>query len=198
MQHATAEGPNIFAPLRLFKFQAMKTCLQSSNLLPPWQQERKELLQKACQRVSWQIQSGTGFTHAVREIAKCYHRRRFKTDPSRRLKLSEKTLIRLFYAWRDGGRKPGVFRLKYLYRQSLFADLALLRFADFLLKHRNRSFEKNWKMFSRNGGNFGRRRRLRQRAINAALEKTDQISLMAENYFRPKTSQAYREPDFQI
>jgi hypothetical protein len=70
----------------------------------------------------------------------------------------------------------------------------LLRFADFLLIHRDRSFEKNWKIFCRRGGNFGRRRHMRKRAVNGALKKSDPICLMADSYFRPKIS----GPDYQI
>lgn len=181
----------------------MRTFLQSSDqsergdALPLWQRERERLLQKACESVSRRIQNGTGFMRAVRDVATYFNGRQFRSDPSRALKLSRKTLIAIFYAWREGGRKPDVFRLKYICRRPLFTDLAILRFADFLLRNPGWSLEKSWRVFSKRGGNLGRRRHMRKRAVAAALKKGDQICRLADNYFRRSIATA-QAGDFQI
>lgn len=145
--------------------------------LPPWQCERAAILQRACERVKSRVGRGAGLLRSVRVVARGNNGKRFKTDPKRTLKLSRNTLLRLYYAWHKGGETAGVFRLKFSQRHSLFTNLVILRFADFLVAHPQRTFESAWNMFSARRSNFKGRWRPVKRAVREAITKGPEIRL---------------------
>lgn len=131
----------------------------SGDNLPLWQREREQLLKRVCLSVQKRIENGMGFLRAVQAAAKLFQGRQFKSDPSRKLRLSKKTLIRIFYAW-DGGMMPAAFRLKYVYgRQSVFTSQMLTRFIQFIIDRPQPSLAVAWRKFSELGGNWGPGRR---------------------------------------
>lgn len=144
--------------------------------LPPWQVERARILQKACQRIKGRTDRGQELLRNVRIVARSLDGRAFKTDPARRLKLTAKTLLRLFYAWRANGGTAAVFRFRYTCRHSLFTNLVMARFADFLMTHPQRSFQSNWNIFSSRRSNFRGRWRPAKRAVQAATTKAGEIA----------------------
>jgi len=108
-------------------------------------------------------------------VARDFNGRRFKSDPGRSLKLSRKTLLRLYYAWLVDGKSATALRLRYARRHSLFSSLVIAKFADFLICHPQRSFKGNWNIFSSRRINFRGGWRPVKRAVKLALTKADEI-----------------------
>jgi hypothetical protein len=67
----------------------MKT-LQASKSIP-WQTERANRLQRACQTIKAAIQRGEKISRAIRRAARSRNGRKYKSDPSRRLALTAST-----------------------------------------------------------------------------------------------------------
>src|SRR5215469_6686947 len=97
----------------------------SGDNLPLWQTERAQILQKACERIKARMARGQGVLHTVRIVAQSLNGQPFKCDPARRLRLTPKTLLRLFYWWRSSAENSAVFRLHFTCRHSLFENLII-------------------------------------------------------------------------
>jgi hypothetical protein len=75
-----------------------------------WQDRRAALLQRACQCIAEQVQSGIGVCRAFRIAARKFRGR--SLGKARRLRLAAKTLARFWYK-SDHGRDPSAFKLHY-------------------------------------------------------------------------------------
>jgi hypothetical protein len=75
-----------------------------------WQQRRAQLLQAACNWISEQIQGGIRSGRAIKKAALKFRQR--SLGNGHHLRLSEKTMQRSWYAWRNH-HDPSVFLLRY-------------------------------------------------------------------------------------
>jgi len=145
------------------------------EILPPWQIERCQKLQVACLAVKARLARGEKLLRSIRIVAGCFNGRTFKSDLSRRFKLSASTLTRLYYTWKNAGEKIEVFRSGHRRRYSLFTSLVIARFADHILAHPQWSIETTWKKFSSHRSNFRGSWRPAKSAIQAAMKKAKEI-----------------------
>lgn len=79
--------------------------------LPRWQEQRKALLQSACNYVAEQRQQGIPVLQAINAAAAKFHNRAL--GEGHRLQLSEKSCQRAWYTWVRSGGSASVFNLKY-------------------------------------------------------------------------------------
>lgn len=156
---------------------------KSAMIISGWQQERERLLQDACQRVK-RLAPKHGLLKSIKRVARCLDGRQFDCDPIRRFKLSAKTLVRLFYIWRAGGEKAAAFRMKATRKHSLFTNLVIARFADFLIRHPRRSFRSAWNIFSGRRSNFRGHWRPIKKAVRQAQMKSQEIGRRVRHEFR--------------
>lgn len=170
---------------------------QTTKILPPWQRERAEILQRACVSFKGRIERGERRGKAARSVAYRYHRNPFKSDPTRKLQLSPTTLRRLFRAWTRNGEKASAFELHYKPRRSEFTREILIQFLDFVIASKHSSLKSAWENFCagkpplpscyavRWAFTTGRFYELRQqvKSICAALEKLDRLRAESENIF---------------
>ena len=91
---------------------------------PRWQELRKAQLQSACNEVAKLRRQGIPLLRAIKSAAAEY--RNTDLGDGRRLKLSEKTLCRLWYAFQQT-KDPSVFDLKYKGPGRATIDPLLLR-----------------------------------------------------------------------
>ena len=124
------------------------------DTLPPWQVERCQILQAACVRIKARVARGEKFKTSIRRTAGRLNGQTFKSDLSRRLKLSVNTLIRVYYTWKKAGETIEVFQFGYARHYSLFTSLVIARFADHILAHPQWSIETCWNKFSSHLLNF--------------------------------------------
>ena len=122
----------------------------------PWQTERANKLNRACQCVKAAILRGENISKAIRCVARSYDGRMFKSDPARRLALSAATLRRLWDMWKRGGEVPAAFKLHYRARRPFIPAPLLVRFVEFCASNHLASMKTAWDKFSARGGSFGR------------------------------------------
>jgi len=135
----------------------MKT-FRTSNDTSAWQAERAALLHRACKSVQARINRGQKISKAIRCVAKRLKLRQFRSDPKRRLALTEKTLRRHFKTWQRGGEVPAAFKLNYHSRRPSVPATLLVRFAEFCACQKLASLKSAWNKFCQRGGSFGRGR----------------------------------------
>jgi hypothetical protein len=75
-----------------------------------WQQRRAQPLRTACNLISGQIQNGIRSSRAIKSAASKFRKR--SLGNGRRLRLSEKTMQRFWYAWRKR-HDTSIFLLRY-------------------------------------------------------------------------------------
>lgn len=126
------------------------------NQIQGWHGERAALLDRACRSVQKRTSRGEKIFKVIRRVARKYNGRRFKSDPSRRLKLSEKTLWRVFAVWKRGGELPAAFRLNYQPRRSVLTAPILIRFINLASNQKFSSMKSAWEAFTARRGSFGR------------------------------------------
>ncbi len=118
-----SERPEMREPLRAVTFErrrsAGRTSRKADVSLPlefPWGAERRQRLQQICQAIGWQREKGIPLRHAVREFVRRWDGRSYLVAPDRKLKLSEATLLRLYYEWVRKGRSDRCFAFAYTAR----------------------------------------------------------------------------------
>lgn len=77
---------------------------------PNWQRRRAEILQAACRFIAAQLQTGAKTMRAIRAAHRKFRYR--SVAPGRRIRLSHKTLMHIWYRWRTD-RDDSVFLLHY-------------------------------------------------------------------------------------
>jgi len=130
---------------------------------PDWQAERAARLQRACLSVQTRTGHGEPRVKAFRRVSKYHNGRVFKCDPSRRLRLAEKTLWRVFAMWKRAGEIPAAFKLNFRKRQPSITAPVLLRFNNFCVTIRQPFLKTAWDKFAARNGSFGRGRYARAR-----------------------------------
>ncbi len=99
--------------------------LAQNPALPAWEIEREARLQELCSGIAKAKEKGTPIDKSCRRIAQQWNGKPFKADPSRSLKLSMRSMMRLYSQWRRGGEHPSAFRLNYTPPHAIRRDLAL-------------------------------------------------------------------------
>lgn len=95
-----------------------------------WQAERAKILDRACAWVLRGTQNGRGLLKSAWVVARRYDGRILKSDGSRRLRLSAKTLTRLYYMWQSADKAPGTFALRYRNARPKIGTAMLSRFVQ--------------------------------------------------------------------
>jgi len=81
--------------------------------IPHWQAEHTRRVLRILCCIKARVERGQSFNRAVRYFA-WYHRGAvYHCDPSRRFRLSRKTIVRLYYAWKNSGYSAAVLTYKY-------------------------------------------------------------------------------------
>lgn len=133
----------------IFLISAMKTSDQASNPTSQWQSERSQRLLRACLSIKAAIQRGEQIGRVIHRIARRHNEKRFKSDSSRNLALSAKTMRRLWDDWKRCGESPGAFKLRYHLRTPCIPRPLLIRFVVFCATHRLPSVREAWQRFSK-------------------------------------------------
>jgi hypothetical protein len=84
-----------------------------------WQEERTRILRRLCLRID-ERRAVEPVEKQCRRIAGCWRNRRYKSVPSKRVRISKTRLRTLYYAWRRSGRSDSVFALRYVPGQPSF------------------------------------------------------------------------------
>jgi len=129
---------------------------QRHKSFPAWQVERAKFYQRACLTIKAAIHCGDPVGRSIRRIAWRYAGRRFKSDSSRRLAMSPKSLRRFWDAWNQGGEQPAAFALHYRPHRRFIPAPVLVRFAEFCASHPRRSVAAAWKAFRAHDGRAGK------------------------------------------
>jgi hypothetical protein len=88
---------------------------------------------------------GQSLHKAVRWFAWYWRNRFYKSDPSRPIRLSAQTIIRLFYRWKSEGRTPGAVALRYRSSLQKLAPGDVIELARRCLAPGARSFSGTWR-----------------------------------------------------
>jgi hypothetical protein len=101
-----------------------------SASISPWQQERNHRFHKICQNIAARIARGQSLHQAVTYYAWYYRGKFYHSEPARPIRLSHKTLIRIFGEWRAAGQSPEAFALGYRSGREKLSPAKLLRFVQ--------------------------------------------------------------------
>jgi hypothetical protein len=122
--------------------------LLPSNSIPAWQIERLEKIQRACRHIKTAVQRGEQISAAIRRVSRYFHRRNFKSDPSRRLQLAPGTLRASWDKWNRCAQSADAFQLKYYTQPPYVPRPLLIRFVKFCSDNHLPSVRSAWKTFS--------------------------------------------------
>lgn len=78
-----------------------------------WQRERAARLHRICGCIEGRIKRGQTLAKAVRWFAWYWSERFYKCDRARPIRFGAKSIVRLFYRWKDGGKSPSALALRY-------------------------------------------------------------------------------------
>lgn len=93
----------------------MKTLQKTSTQhhLPAWQIEYATRLHSICTAIAARQAKGGKLSRGLRVFARRWNGKPYRCDPSRRFRLSAKSLERAYGKWRNGGGVPSAIRLNY-------------------------------------------------------------------------------------
>ena len=133
----------------------MKTPRQSLNHISGWQAERINKLQRVLLRIKTAVDAGKPIEKTIRRVALSLDGLPFRCDSSRYLKLSPKTLRRVWDAWRRGGEVPSAIRLKFKTPRRIVTAAPVERFINFALDREFGSFAEARRAFNQRKGSAG-------------------------------------------
>jgi hypothetical protein len=108
--------------------------------LSPWQAERTRRVLRILRCIKARVERGQSLKRAVTYFA-WYHRGAvYKCDPSRRLRLSRKTIVRLYCAWQNSGYSAAVLAYKYRSTRSQLTKAKLKAFVRACLEPRTMTY----------------------------------------------------------
>jgi hypothetical protein len=87
-------------------------------LIFSWQSERAARLRHWCEQIDARAKEGVPAWQTIRRITR--RKRFYRCDPGRRVRISARTLDRVYRAWRASGRSDAAFRLGYVTSQFRF------------------------------------------------------------------------------
>ena len=109
----------------------MVAAAESLSFLPPWQQERIALIQRALDSLMFHVEKGRGVWPSARRVSQRLHRRTLKSDSDRHLKLSPGTLVQNYYRWKHSGQNAAALLLNYTPGKRGVNNSTVLRFIRF-------------------------------------------------------------------
>ena len=112
----------------------MNPSIPPSKTNPPaWQREHAATLHKICSWIAARQAKGKKLSRSVAFFVRGWNGKPYRTDPNRRLQISQTTLYRVYAQWRTGGSTPSAVRLEYRHQIGDVAvneELALIRAED--------------------------------------------------------------------
>ncbi len=112
-------------------------------LFPAWQRERARRIHCICRCVERRIERGKSMRQAVHWFA-CYWKGRTYRS-GHQVRLSAKTIVRLFYRWQKGGRTPSAVALRYWKDNRKLPLSQVLELARACIAPGVRSFRAAWR-----------------------------------------------------
>jgi hypothetical protein len=91
----------------------MSNHLSAAFQAPAWQRERLHRMHRVLLGIEDRLSLGQTLDKAVRYFVKVNRNRYFHSDPARRIRFSNQTILRLLYIWRAGGKTPESLELHY-------------------------------------------------------------------------------------
>lgn len=92
----------------------MNPSIPPSKTNPPaWQREHAATLHKICSWIAARQAKGKKLSRSVAFFVRGWNGKPYRTDPNRRLQISQTTLYRVYAQWRTGGSTPSAVRLEY-------------------------------------------------------------------------------------
>jgi hypothetical protein len=85
----------------------------ATSFLKGWQRERIQRLARICRCIDRGRQQGKRLRKIVILHAWRWRGRHYKSDPKRPIRFKASTILRTYYAWRNGGRTPATLALGY-------------------------------------------------------------------------------------
>ncbi len=99
-------------PLPAVDFHPRRPAASSSHSLGAWRVERARRLRRICSCIEERVTRGSHLARAIRCFARRYRGKRYTSDPSRPMRFSFGTLLRVWYVWKCG-KSPAAFELGY-------------------------------------------------------------------------------------
>ncbi len=91
----------------------MNTPEPSTSQPLSWQREHAQLVHRICKQCAARKERGISLSRSFKLFSGIYNGRAFRSDPSRRLPASKKTLSRYWLRWCHDGRNVEAVRLRY-------------------------------------------------------------------------------------
>jgi len=118
-------------------------------VLTPRQREREQRLHRVCLAIELRRKKGASVVPCCKAFSKRWNGKPLRSEPGRLLRLSAKTLIRVYYQWRKGGKSPRSIRLRYGLSHTPTVSSAQLRsFIKILFSKGTRSAAHAYKLFA--------------------------------------------------
>lgn len=104
--------------------------LQAVSFPSPWQTERTRRVHRICGCIERRLARGQTLEQSVAYFVWYHAHSVYHCDPARPFRLSRKTLVRLFYQWKKGGRTPQAIALHYRPARAKLSQPKLSRFVQ--------------------------------------------------------------------
>jgi len=118
------------------------------STVSPWQRERSRKLDRMFRCIEGRIQRGQTIRRSVRLFAWFHKNRMYRCEPTRRFRVSRKSLIRLFYKWRASGKTPECLLIKYRLSTSLISRGKIFELARICVESGTTSFLTGYRKLS--------------------------------------------------
>lgn len=105
-----------------------------------WQQERLQRLARICRCLDRGRANGKRLGKMLTRFAWIWKGRHYKCDPARSIRFRYSTLLRLYRAWRNGGRTPAALALHYRCGNQKVSATQATRLSKLCLAPETRSF----------------------------------------------------------
>ena len=104
---------------------------QTPFKISPWQAERVQIVMRALTSLVFHVERKRGVWPSAKMVARRYHRRILKADPSRIVNLSPGTLVHFYYRWKHSGGAVSALLLNYTPGKRGVHNSTVLRFIRF-------------------------------------------------------------------
>ncbi len=112
----------------------VRRCAPADNLVSAWHLERARKVNLICGCIARRMARGQTLESAVTYFVWAHAYSFYRCEPSRPFRLSRKTLVRLFYQWKNGGRTPQALTLRYRPARAKLSETKLARFVNACLQ----------------------------------------------------------------
>ena len=141
-----------------------------ASLFPKgWQRERMQRLARICRCLDRGQTAGKRLRRMVRFHAWRWRGRHYKAAPSRPIRFNAGTILRIYYAWRKGGRTPAALALHYWRGNRRASRCQVIELSKLCLLPETKSFSAAYRRLATPGAAESAYRRAMSARLQAAL-----------------------------